>query len=94
MRIDAKDFRVTPELSSLQHLHYAWNRHALILIFQGMDGGGKDGAIRPVMSWVTWKAAKSQFQAAKRRRVATLPHLFRPSTTSRRRRKNNWKSAN
>ena len=40
------------ELSSLQHLHYASNRYALLLIFQGMDAAGKDGAIRHVMSGV------------------------------------------
>jgi PPK2 family polyphosphate:nucleotide phosphotransferase len=40
------------ELSALQQLHYASNRHALLLIFQGMDGAGKDGAIRHVMSGV------------------------------------------
>jgi PPK2 family polyphosphate:nucleotide phosphotransferase len=40
------------ELSSLQQLHYASNRHALLLIFQGMDGAGKDGAIRHVMSGI------------------------------------------
>jgi PPK2 family polyphosphate:nucleotide phosphotransferase len=40
------------ELSSLQELHYASNSHALLLIFQGMDGAGKDGAIRHVMSGV------------------------------------------
>jgi PPK2 family polyphosphate:nucleotide phosphotransferase len=40
------------KLSSLQQLHYASNRHALLLIFQGMDGAGKDGAIRHVMSGV------------------------------------------
>jgi PPK2 family polyphosphate:nucleotide phosphotransferase len=40
------------ELSSLQHLHYASNRYALLLVFQGMDGAGKDGAIRHVMSGV------------------------------------------
>jgi PPK2 family polyphosphate:nucleotide phosphotransferase len=40
------------ELSSLQQLHYASNRHALLLIFQGMDAAGKDGAIRHVMSGV------------------------------------------
>jgi PPK2 family polyphosphate:nucleotide phosphotransferase len=39
-------------LSSLQSLHYASNRYALLLIFQGMDGAGKDGAIRHVMSGV------------------------------------------
>jgi PPK2 family polyphosphate:nucleotide phosphotransferase len=40
------------KLSSLQQLHYASNRHALLLIFQGMDSAGKDGAIRHVMSGV------------------------------------------
>ncbi len=40
------------ELSSLQQLLYASNRYALLLIFQGMDSAGKDGAIRHVMSGV------------------------------------------
>jgi len=40
------------ELSELQRLHYASNKHALLLIFQGMDSAGKDGAIRHVMSGV------------------------------------------
>ncbi len=40
------------DLSSLQRLHYASDRYALLLIFQGMDAGGKDGAIRHVMSGV------------------------------------------
>jgi PPK2 family polyphosphate:nucleotide phosphotransferase len=40
------------DLSSLQRLHYASNRYALLLIFQGMDSAGKDGAIRHVMSGV------------------------------------------
>jgi len=40
------------ELSSLQQLHYASNHYALLLIFQGMDAAGKDGAIRHVMSGV------------------------------------------
>jgi PPK2 family polyphosphate:nucleotide phosphotransferase len=39
-------------LSSLQRLHYASGRYALLLIFQGMDGAGKDGAIGHVMSGV------------------------------------------
>jgi polyphosphate kinase 2 (PPK2 family) len=29
------------KLSSLQQLHYASHRYALLLIFQGMDGAGK-----------------------------------------------------
>jgi PPK2 family polyphosphate:nucleotide phosphotransferase len=40
------------KLSSLQQLLYASNQHALLLIFQGMDAAGKDGAIRHVMSGV------------------------------------------
>ncbi len=40
------------ELSSLQRLHYASGRYALLLIFKGMDSAGKDGAIRHVMSGV------------------------------------------
>src|SRR6202522_4569009 len=84
MKIDSKDFRVSPRtkidlgkwptivdpyykskkqykelllehmenLSSLQQLHYASNHYALLVIFQGMDGAGKDGAIRHVMSGV------------------------------------------
>ena len=39
-------------LYELQQLHYASNRYALLLIFQGMDAAGKDGAIRHVMSGV------------------------------------------
>jgi PPK2 family polyphosphate:nucleotide phosphotransferase len=40
------------DLSALQRLHYASNRYALLLIFQGMDAAGKDGAVRHVMSGV------------------------------------------
>lgn len=40
------------ELKSLQRLHYASNEYAVLLIFQGMDAAGKDGAIRHVMSGV------------------------------------------
>ncbi len=40
------------ELSALQELHYASNRYALLLIFQGMDAAGKDGIIRHVMSGI------------------------------------------
>jgi len=40
------------ELSRRQSLLYASNRYALLLIFQGMDAAGKDGAIGHVMSGV------------------------------------------
>lgn len=42
----------TETLSTLQRLHYASNRYALLLIFQGMDAAGKDGAIRHVLSGI------------------------------------------
>lgn len=40
------------EFSKKQGLMYAHNRYALLLIFQGMDAAGKDGAIRHVMSGI------------------------------------------
>lgn len=40
------------ELSELQRLHYSSDRYSMLLIFQGMDAAGKDGAIRHVMSGV------------------------------------------
>jgi PPK2 family polyphosphate:nucleotide phosphotransferase len=40
------------ELSDLQNMLYAHNRHSVLLIFQAMDAAGKDGAIRHVMSGI------------------------------------------
>jgi polyphosphate kinase 2 (PPK2 family) len=40
------------QLTVRQQLHYASDHYALLLIFQGMDAAGKDGAIRHVMSGV------------------------------------------
>lgn len=40
------------KLSELQRVLYASGRHALLLIFQGMDASGKDGAIRHVLSGI------------------------------------------
>src|SRR5215510_13337636 len=39
-------------LAELQELLYAEHRWALLVIFQAMDAGGKDGAIAHVMSGV------------------------------------------
>ena len=44
--------RQVEELSRLQHLHYASNSDALLLIFQAMDAAGKDGVIKHVMSGI------------------------------------------
>ncbi len=37
-------------LADLQYLLYAENKHSLLIVLQAMDGGGKDGTIRHVMS--------------------------------------------
>src|SRR5579864_8791711 len=39
-------------LKSLQSRFFAADRHALLLVFQGMDASGKDSAIKHVMSGV------------------------------------------
>jgi PPK2 family polyphosphate:nucleotide phosphotransferase len=39
-------------IGTLQNVMYAHDRHALLLIFQGMDSAGKGGAIKHVMSGV------------------------------------------
>ena len=38
------------QLTELQDVLYAENKHALLIIFQAMDAAGKDGAIKHVMS--------------------------------------------
>ena len=56
------------ELSKLQRLHYASGRYALLLIFQGMDTAGKDGAIAHVMSGVDPRAAKFRASSSRARK--------------------------
>jgi PPK2 family polyphosphate:nucleotide phosphotransferase len=67
------------ELSSLQRLHYASNRYALLLIFQAMDAAGKDGAIRHVMSGVNPQGC--QVYSFKHPTAAELEHDFLWRTT-------------
>lgn len=68
-------------LSSLQCLHYASNRSALLLIFQGMDGAGKDGIIRHVMSGVNPQGC--QVFSFKQPSAEELQHDFLWRTTHR-----------
>jgi PPK2 family polyphosphate:nucleotide phosphotransferase len=42
--------KYTQRLSELQALMYAENKHALLIVLQAMDGGGKDGTIHHVMA--------------------------------------------
>lgn len=69
------------ELSALQRLHYASNRHALLLIFQGMDSAGKDGAIRHVMSGINPQGC--QVFSFKQPSAEELDHDFLWRTTRR-----------
>ena len=62
------------KLSALQHLHYASNRHAVLLIFQGIDAAGKDGAIKHVMSGVNPQGC--QVFSFKQPSAAELEHDF------------------
>jgi PPK2 family polyphosphate:nucleotide phosphotransferase len=68
-------------LSSLQQLHYASNRYALLLIFQGIDAAGKDGAIRHVMSGVNPQGC--QVSSFKEPSADELEHDFLWRTTRR-----------
>lgn len=69
------------ELSALQHLHYASDRYALLLIFQSMDAAGKDGAIRHVMSGVNPQGC--QVFSFKQPSAEELDHDFLWRTTCR-----------
>ncbi len=71
--------RHVEELTSLQRLHYASNRYALLLIFQGMDAAGKDGAIRHVMSGVNPQGC--QVSSFKQPSAEELEHDFLWRTT-------------
>ncbi len=62
------------QLSSLQRLHYAYNRYALLLIFQGMDAAGKDSAIAHVMSGVNPQGCR--VHSFKQPSEAELKHDF------------------
>jgi len=81
-----KQYRKTLEdhvakLSSLQQLHYASHRYALLIIFQGIDAAGKDGAIRHVMSGVNPEGC--QVFSFKQPSAEELEHDFLWRTTCR-----------
>jgi PPK2 family polyphosphate:nucleotide phosphotransferase len=67
------------QLSTLQEIHYAANRFALLLIFQAMDAAGKDGAIRHVMSGINPQGC--QVFSFKTPSAAELEHDFLWRTT-------------
>jgi PPK2 family polyphosphate:nucleotide phosphotransferase len=68
-------------VSSRQQLHYASGRYAVLLIFQGMDSAGKDGAIRHVMSGVNPEGC--EVYSFKQPSAEELKHDFLWRTTCR-----------
>ncbi len=68
-------------LSSLQELHYASGRYAVLLILQGIDSAGKDGAIRHVMSGINPEGC--EVYSFKQPSAEELKHDFLWRTTCR-----------
>lgn len=62
------------ELSSLQHILYAYSAHSVLLVFQAMDAAGKDSTIRAVLSGVD--PAGCQVTSFKRPSETELAHDF------------------
>lgn len=48
-----KTEKLVERLGELQHIMYAEGKHSLLVILQGMDASGKDGAVRNVFSTCT-----------------------------------------
>ncbi|MDX1410735.1 MAG: polyphosphate kinase 2 family protein [Nitrospirales bacterium] len=67
------------ELDELQRMLYAYDRYAVLLIFQAMDAGGKDSTIRAVMSRVN--PAGCQVFSFKQPSSLSLDHDFLWRTT-------------
>jgi polyphosphate kinase 2 (PPK2 family) len=56
---------LSEQLGELQELLFAAQRHAVLIVLQGMDTSGKDGTIKHVMStsirWAAaWKPSRSR----------------------------------
>jgi len=69
------------ELSALQRLLYASNGYSVLLIFQGMDAAGKDGAISHVLSGVNPQGC--EVHSFKQPSAEELEHDFLWRTTCR-----------
>ncbi len=67
------------EMSSLQEQLYASNQYALLIIFQGMDASGKDGAIEHVISGVNPQGC--EVHSFKHPSIEELEHDFLWRTT-------------
>jgi PPK2 family polyphosphate:nucleotide phosphotransferase len=73
--------KLIDEISDLQRILYAHDKHAILLIFQAMDAAGKDGTIRAVMSGIN--PAGCQVFSFKQPTPEELDHDFLWRTTKR-----------
>ena len=71
--------KLIDEISDLQRILYAHDKHAILLIFQAMDAAGKDGTIRAVMSGIN--PAGCQVFSFKQPTPEELDHDFLWRTT-------------
>ena len=71
--------KLIDELSDLQRILYAHDKHAILLIFQALDAAGKDGTIRAVMSGIN--PAGCQVFSFKQPTPEELDHDFLWRTT-------------
>ncbi len=69
------------QLRDLQRMLYAYDHHAVLLVFQAMDAAGKDGTIRAVMSGVN--PAGCQVSSFKQPSAEEVDHDFLWRTTRR-----------
>src|SRR5687768_5307670 len=49
--IQRKTERMARRIGDLQHIMFAEKKHSLLVVLQGMDGSGKDGATRKVFQY-------------------------------------------
>jgi PPK2 family polyphosphate:nucleotide phosphotransferase len=66
--------RLVGELDEQQRLLYAYDKQAVLLVFQGMDGAGKDSTIRAILSGVN--PAGCQVYSFKQPTSEELDHDF------------------
>lgn len=66
--------KLVERLDALQHIFYAYDRRALLLVFQAMDAAGKDSTIRAVLSGVN--PAGCQIYSFKQPSHEELAHDF------------------
>lgn len=65
------------EIKKLQEMFFAYDRHAILMLFQAMDASGKDGAIKHVMSGINPQGCDVQAFKAPSAKDYSRDYLFR-----------------